>query len=294
MVSTIVGTTICPLPTTERVHDSPQARSEGSRGPAAGPSRLSRPALALGASTLHGYAIMQSFHDLTGGAEQLLPGTLYATLARMVETGLIEESPGRGRRQASLLPLDALRQGRGGGRVGAPARALGGGGGPEAPRGGREVSGAGSRIPLGVRLFRVAVSAFPPAFAREHRAEMVETFQRELARHRGGWAAAWFTARSLGDVLGQGVVERLRRGPAPGHGRPRPTGGPEAQLTTRIRLACPAAPRRSGPFQRVHGRVFDVQVIPPDAGDALVRDQCGAEALGQREVTEPAAVLAED
>ena len=48
--------------------------------------------LALGGSTLHGYAIMRSFQELTGGAEQLLPGTLYATLARMVETGLIEET----------------------------------------------------------------------------------------------------------------------------------------------------------------------------------------------------------
>lgn len=48
--------------------------------------------LALGADTLHGYAIMRAFEDLTGGAERLLPGTLYATLARMVETGLIEEA----------------------------------------------------------------------------------------------------------------------------------------------------------------------------------------------------------
>ena len=48
--------------------------------------------LALGEDALHGYAMMQSFEELTGGAEQLLPGTLYATLARMVETGLIEET----------------------------------------------------------------------------------------------------------------------------------------------------------------------------------------------------------
>jgi DNA-binding PadR family transcriptional regulator len=48
--------------------------------------------LALGDDVLHGYAMMQSFEELTGGAEQLLPGTLYATLARMVETGLLEEA----------------------------------------------------------------------------------------------------------------------------------------------------------------------------------------------------------
>lgn len=48
--------------------------------------------LALGNEARHGYAIMQAFEERTGGAEQLLPGTLYATLARMVEVGLIEEA----------------------------------------------------------------------------------------------------------------------------------------------------------------------------------------------------------
>ena len=53
--------------------------------------------LALGGETLHGYAIMQRFELLLDGADQLLPGTLYATLARMVESGLIEEArPPRG------------------------------------------------------------------------------------------------------------------------------------------------------------------------------------------------------
>ncbi len=41
---------------------------------------------------MHGYAIMQSFEELTGGREQLLPGTLYATLRRMVEAGLLAET----------------------------------------------------------------------------------------------------------------------------------------------------------------------------------------------------------
>jgi DNA-binding PadR family transcriptional regulator len=69
--------------------------------PARTPAPLSPPVyhvlLALGGEVLHGYAIMQRFEELTGGAEQLLPGTLYATLARMVETGLLEEAkPPRG------------------------------------------------------------------------------------------------------------------------------------------------------------------------------------------------------
>jgi DNA-binding PadR family transcriptional regulator len=47
--------------------------------------------LALGEAAMHGYAMMQSLEDKTAGAEALLPGTLYATIARMVDAGLIEE-----------------------------------------------------------------------------------------------------------------------------------------------------------------------------------------------------------
>lgn len=47
--------------------------------------------LALGDEVMHGYGIMQRFEELTDGADALLPGTLYATLSRMVESGLIEE-----------------------------------------------------------------------------------------------------------------------------------------------------------------------------------------------------------
>ena len=39
---------------------------------------------------LHGYAIMQAVAQLTDGRESILPGTLYAALARMVEDGLAE------------------------------------------------------------------------------------------------------------------------------------------------------------------------------------------------------------
>ena len=49
--------------------------------------------LALGEDTMHGYGLMQSFRNMTGGTDLLLPGTLYATLARMVETGLLAEAP---------------------------------------------------------------------------------------------------------------------------------------------------------------------------------------------------------
>ncbi len=47
--------------------------------------------LALGNRALHGYGMMQALEEKTGGRDRLLPGTLYATVARMVDDGLLEE-----------------------------------------------------------------------------------------------------------------------------------------------------------------------------------------------------------
>jgi DNA-binding PadR family transcriptional regulator len=48
--------------------------------------------LALGGRKLHGYAIMQAIADKTDGRATILPGTLYTTLNRMVDDGLVEEA----------------------------------------------------------------------------------------------------------------------------------------------------------------------------------------------------------
>ena len=49
--------------------------------------------LALGdGESMHGYAIMQAIAEMTNGRETILPGTLYAALARMVDEKLVEES----------------------------------------------------------------------------------------------------------------------------------------------------------------------------------------------------------
>jgi len=53
-----------------------------------------RALLALAEDELHGYAIMQAVSDMTDGRETILPGTLYAALARMVDNGLIETLQG--------------------------------------------------------------------------------------------------------------------------------------------------------------------------------------------------------
>ena len=49
--------------------------------------------LALADDQLHGYAIMGALTSITGGRETILPGTLYAALARMVDEGLVEKIP---------------------------------------------------------------------------------------------------------------------------------------------------------------------------------------------------------
>jgi DNA-binding PadR family transcriptional regulator len=52
--------------------------------------------LALGDQDLmHGYAIMQAVSAMTDGRDTILPGTLYAALARMVDDKLVEESAPR-------------------------------------------------------------------------------------------------------------------------------------------------------------------------------------------------------
>lgn len=52
--------------------------------------------LALADGELHGYAVMQVLSEMTAGREAILPGTLYAALARMVDEGLVEVREGGG------------------------------------------------------------------------------------------------------------------------------------------------------------------------------------------------------
>ncbi|HEX5760758.1 MAG TPA: PadR family transcriptional regulator, partial [Thermoanaerobaculia bacterium] len=47
--------------------------------------------VALAESDRHGYAIMQEVTERTGGRAKLNPGTLYTTLRRLLEQGLIVE-----------------------------------------------------------------------------------------------------------------------------------------------------------------------------------------------------------
>ncbi len=47
--------------------------------------------LALGTDALHGYAIMQSIAERSGGQIRILPGTLYSTLKKLLKDELVEE-----------------------------------------------------------------------------------------------------------------------------------------------------------------------------------------------------------
>jgi DNA-binding PadR family transcriptional regulator len=62
--------------------------------------------LALADGPLHGYAIAKAVAEHTSDAIQLGPGTLYGTLARMAESGLVRERSHQDRRRTfALTPL---------------------------------------------------------------------------------------------------------------------------------------------------------------------------------------------
>jgi len=48
--------------------------------------------IALAAGESHGYAIMQDVEERTAGRLRLNPGTLYGSIKRMLEQGLIQET----------------------------------------------------------------------------------------------------------------------------------------------------------------------------------------------------------
>jgi DNA-binding PadR family transcriptional regulator len=48
--------------------------------------------LSIGSRPLHGWAIMKEIEKRTNGAEMLLPGSLYNTISRMLDAGLVREA----------------------------------------------------------------------------------------------------------------------------------------------------------------------------------------------------------
>ena len=52
--------------------------------------------IALGEGEKHGYAVMQEVAERTGGKVRMSPGTLYGSIRKMLDEGLIEELFPRG------------------------------------------------------------------------------------------------------------------------------------------------------------------------------------------------------
>jgi DNA-binding PadR family transcriptional regulator len=57
--------------------------------------------IALGEEEKHGYAVMQDVAERTGGKVRMSPGTLYGSIGKMLDEGLIEEVFQRGARAAA-------------------------------------------------------------------------------------------------------------------------------------------------------------------------------------------------
>jgi DNA-binding PadR family transcriptional regulator len=51
--------------------------------------------VALAGGEKHGYAIMRDIEELSGGAVTMGPGTLYGSIKRMIDQGLLEETDER-------------------------------------------------------------------------------------------------------------------------------------------------------------------------------------------------------
>ena len=224
-----------------------------SRSPKPLPAASLHIVLALLDGELHGYALMRRVAELSDGAVKMGPGTLYGTLNRLVDEGLIVETTDRADRTESerrrYYELTADRPHGGARRVGpAPEPAPSGQAGP-GRRGDRM-----NRDPVAVRVYGAVTRLYPRQF-------------RDELRRRHGLAVPRPVPRRI-DVA-RGVRARGRRprdhdpDPAPGGNdaqNPEPTrpdhlpgdrrsadcsSPPSAAATRRPRSS--ASPSRSAP-----------------------------------------------
>ena len=75
------------------IYQNPSVKGRTPRRPL--PVAATHMVLALLPGELHGYALMREVEELSGGAVRLGPGTLYGTISRLVDDGLIEETTNR-------------------------------------------------------------------------------------------------------------------------------------------------------------------------------------------------------
>ena len=179
--------------------------------------------VALAEDDLHGYAIMREVAERTGGALKLGAGTLYRSIQRMLEQGLISEATTRPapeldderRRYYRLTPFG--RAGRHGG-----SRTTGADGQTRA----RERARAGEVVML---LYRALLHLYPASFRAEYGEEMAAIFRRRLRDANNGFSrVAIVDRRRRGDAVER--ARRPRRHPRAGPSLYRPNTEPIARL----------------------------------------------------------------
>jgi DNA-binding PadR family transcriptional regulator len=79
----------------DRRGDTVGAKVSGPDGSLPLPTATLHILVALGGTEKHGYAIMRDVAEVSGGAVRMGSGTLYGSIRRMLEQGLIEEADER-------------------------------------------------------------------------------------------------------------------------------------------------------------------------------------------------------
>ncbi len=178
--------------------------------------------LAVADEDRHGYAIIQDVAARTGGALKLSAGTLYRSIQRMLEQGLLVEPrsrplPRARRRTPPLLPHHPVRPRRGRSRIAAHGAAR-----PHGPR-----PRLRPREGL-MRLYRALLHLYPASFRAEYGADLCALFalRRSQASNPLAVLALWLEAvadvcssapPAHWDILRQDVAwaaRSLRRSPA--------------------------------------------------------------------------------
>ena len=204
--------------------------------------------LALLDGELHGYALMRRVEELSDGAVRMGPGTLYGTLNRLVDTGLIEETTDRSprgdnerRRYYELTPNGRARRGR----RAHPAPH------PRAPdRRSPARRGTGMTTPpRTLRVYRLLVRLYPERFREEYGPDLVGLVADQL-RDEPTWRVL---ARSAIDLALTLPTRHLEAHMDPHRDAPRPRAVRCARTQRGHRRGSRRSSRRSPRLHRRRG-----------------------------------------
>ena len=159
--------------------------------------------MALADDDRHGYAIIQDVAARTNGGVVLSAGTLYRSIQRMLEQGLLDElserpAPELDDERRRYLPDHGVRSRRGAGRDRAPRVAP-----PPRPR---------ERLPAGeglMRAYRLLLRLFPRPFVNEYGGEMEAIFARRLRDAAGPAAIGVLWIRTILETLKDAAVVQV-------------------------------------------------------------------------------------